>query len=78
MYEYEYFISQSTDTDDKEKIAAMQNYINQIYEHAALVHIHFRELGVVKYRKDQLYSGIDLIGKIYLANPSIIRLTVYF
>lgn len=28
----------------------------------ALVHIYFKELGIVKYSRDQLYSIMDVIG----------------
>ena len=33
---------------------------------SSLVHIYFKNLGIVKYSKDSLYGWADLIGKLVL------------
>ena len=32
-------------------------------EKAILMHIHFKELGLTKYSRDEIYSMVDAIGK---------------
>ena len=41
------------------------NYYKQFMDSSTLLHLSFKELGVVKYRKDILYSELDLLGKVY-------------
>ena len=40
----------------------LHEFMDKMYNESTLMHIHFKELGVVKYRKDQLYSELDLMG----------------
>ena len=32
-------------------------------EKAVLMHIHFKELGLTKYSRDEIYSMVDVIGE---------------
>ena len=31
--------------------------------HSSLIHIYFKNLGVIKYSKERLYGWADLVGK---------------
>ena len=35
----------------------------EVLEKGTLMHIYFKELGVVKYQRDELYGAMDVIGK---------------
>ena len=34
-----------------------------VLDKGTLMHIYFKELGVVKYQRDELYGAMDVIGK---------------
>ena len=56
-------IKNQTKLKKKEKL---QKLFDNIIDTSSIVHIYFKELGVVKYSKDQLYGALDVIGKIEL------------
>ena len=35
----------------------------EVLEKGTLMHIYFKELGVVKYQRDELYGAMDVIGE---------------
>ena len=37
--------------------------MKEILSEGTLMHIYFKELGVVKYQRDELYGIMDVIGK---------------
>ena len=56
-------------TVEARKIMRIQQSIDNIrakreylYNSSSVVHIFFKELGVVKYTRDEIYSVMDLIG----------------
>ena len=53
-------IKNETKAKKKDKL---QKLYDNIITSSSLVHIYFKELGVVKYSKDQLYGALDVIGK---------------
>ena len=42
-------------------------------EKAILMHIHFKELGLTKYSRDEIYSMVDAIGKEVMWKKTIDR-----
>ena len=42
-------------------------------EKAILMHIHFKELGLTKYSRDEIYSMVDAIGKEVMGKMTIDR-----
>ena len=44
-------------------IPKLQREKEKLMEDLSLVHIYFREAGIVQYSRDQYYSLIDVIGK---------------
>ncbi len=40
-----------------------ETYHKNIIEDTALIHVYFKQLGIVNYTRDELYSAIDFIGK---------------
>ena len=60
------------DTTNGETKQKWQKMYNDILNTSSLVHIYFKELGIVKYQKDQLYGPLDVIGKdSFLCSKSI-------
>ena len=54
----------------KKNATAKQKLVNAVLEletsmknSMSLVHIYFKELGIVKYSREELYSIMDVIGK---------------
>ncbi len=41
----------------------LQSKLNEIKANSTFVHIYFKELGIIKYTRDQLYTTMDAIGK---------------
>ena len=41
----------------------VKNYYDELVKYSTILYVHFKELGVIKYRKDVLYSTVDLLGK---------------
>ena len=41
----------------------LQTLYDNIISTSSIVHIFFKELGIVKYKKDELYGILDVIGK---------------
>lgn len=40
--------------------------IEDIETTGSIVHVYFKELGIVKYSRDQVYSAMDVIGKVFV------------
>ena len=40
-----------------------QDHIKEILNKGTLMHIYFKELGVVKYQRDELFGAMDVIGE---------------
>ena len=55
-------INNQTKKQTKKKEKLQKLYMN-IVNSSSVVHIYFKELGIVKYSKDQLYGALDVIGK---------------
>ena len=45
------------------KAKILQKRFSQIEANSTLVHIFFKELGIIKYERDELYSVMDMIGE---------------
>ena len=56
-------IKNATKTKKKEKLEKLHK---NIVDTSSIVHIYFKELGIVKYSKDQLYGALDVIGETLL------------
>ena len=41
----------------------VKDYYDELVKYSTILYVHFKELGVTKYRKDVLYSTVDLLGK---------------
>ena len=41
----------------------LQAYMEEVLNNGTLMHIYFKELGVVKYSRDELYGAMDVIGE---------------
>ena len=41
----------------------LQGRLAELEGNASLVHIYFKELGIIKYTKDELYGAMDVIGR---------------
>ena len=41
----------------------MKKIKDKTREKAVLMHIHFKELGLTKYSRDEIYSMVDAIGE---------------
>ncbi len=41
-----------------------ETYHKNAMEDLALIHVYFKQLGIVNYIRDELYSAIDFIGKL--------------
>jgi len=41
----------------------LQTFQDDLYEFGTIAHLFFKDMGVVKYRKDEMYSAIDLIAQ---------------
>ena len=66
-------IKNETKQKKKEKL---QKLFDNIIDTSSIVHIYFKELGVVKYSKDQLYGALDVIGKLKLQRIVNINLLI--
>ena len=40
----------------------LQQAFDNILTQSSMVHIYFKELGIVKYSRDELYGTMDVIG----------------
>ena len=47
---------------DKPRLINYRERIDELHYNASVVHIYFKELGVVKYSRDELFGLIDVIG----------------
>ena len=47
---------------DKPRLINYREQIDEVHYNATLIHIYFKELGVVKYSRDELFGIIDVIG----------------
>jgi hypothetical protein len=46
----------------------VKNFDNSYFdatENGSVIHFHFKELGIVKYSRDQLFGVMDIIGKYF-------------
>ena len=57
-------INNQTKKQTKKKEKLQKLYMN-IVNSSSVVHIYFKELGIVKYSKDQLYGALDVIGEVF-------------
>lgn len=48
---------------EAKKLLKYTNQFLDLKTNASLVHIYFKELGVVKYSRDELYGIMDVIGR---------------
>ena len=48
---------------DKPRLINYRERIDELHYNASVVHIYFKELGVVKYSRDELFGLIDVIGE---------------
>ena len=53
-------INNQTKAKKKQKL---ENLHMNIISTSSIVHIYFKEMGIVKYSKDQLYGALDVIGE---------------
>ena len=42
----------------------LEDYIKDAQDQASLIHVYFKELGIIKYKKDELYGTKDLVGRL--------------
>ena len=56
-------INNQTKAKKKQKL---ENLHMNIISTSSIVHIYFKEMGIVKYSKDQLYGALDVIGEEFL------------
>ena len=56
-------INNQTKKNQEKKKEKLQNLYTNIVNSSSIVHIYFKELGIVKYSKDQLYGALDVIGQ---------------
>ena len=54
---------QIKNTTKAKKMEKLQKLYDNIIDSSSVVHIYFKELGIVKYSKDQLYGALDVIGE---------------
>ena len=40
-----------------------EEWKEEVLSKGTMMHIYFKELGVVKYQRDELYGAMDVIGK---------------
>ena len=40
----------------------LEKYYDSIVDTSSIVHFYFKELGIVKYQKEQLYGALDILG----------------
>ena len=40
----------------------LEKYFDSIINTSSIVHFYFKELGIVKYQKEQLYGALDILG----------------
>ena len=40
-----------------------EKWKEEVLEKGTMMHIYFKELGVVKYQRDELYGAMDVIGE---------------
>ena len=45
------------------KVAALKKKRQQIIDKSSVVHFYFKEPGIVKYSREELYGTMDVIGK---------------
>ena len=45
------------------QLVNLEKYMEEVLNEGTLMHIYFKELGVVKYSRDELYGAMDVIGK---------------
>ena len=62
MYEVERQINETMDKIWEAEGELAERDSHAVYDLAA-VHVYFKELGIVKYNRDELYRAIDVIGK---------------
>ncbi len=46
-----------------------ETYNRNILEDTAMIHVYFKQLGIINYIRDELYSGIDFLGKLKIFFP---------
>ena len=45
------------------------NFLLQTLADSTVIHVYFKELGIIKYERNELYTIIDVIGKQLKKNP---------
>ena len=41
----------------------LEHYISDAKAQASVIHVYFKELGIIKYKKDELYGLKDMVGE---------------
>ena len=54
-------------------LTRLEEKLQDIKEKTSLVHIYFRQLGIVKYSRDRLFGFMDVIGELWLRNDCCCR-----
>ena len=61
-------INNQTKKNQEKKKEKLKKLYSNIVNSSSIVHIYFKELGIVKYSKDQLYGALDVIGEEFFSN----------
>ncbi len=62
------------------KYRVLRSKLDEIKANSTFVHIYFKELGIIKYTRDQLYGTMDVIGegKYYLVYKNVLLCFFFF
>ena len=57
---------QQVQNDDKQTIEEKQKMYAELGLGASLVHVYFKDLGVIRYQREESYGVMDLIGRLII------------
>ena len=46
-----------------ESVKLLEDFFSSVHKTSSLVHIYYKQLGMVKYNRDELYGIMDVIGE---------------
>lgn len=58
-----------------QKMARLVKKLKELEANTTLVHIYFKELGIIRYLKDELYGILDVIGRHTVQYIAIVVMT---
>ena len=69
---YRKYLKSKEDLQDRNE--TLQYELKNFNRNYALVHVYFKELGIVKFSRNELYGPIDVIGKWFMAHSVLCHL----